>query len=49
MKNLILTGVVLLTTIASMSGQGFTPPSDSNAVVYFVRVSNFGGAVFYLV
>ncbi|WP_047447516.1 hypothetical protein [Alistipes sp. ZOR0009] len=25
--------------------QGFTPPADSNAVVYFVRVSNFGGAI----
>jgi len=24
--------------------QGFTPPSDSNAVVYFVRVSGFGGS-----
>lgn len=23
--------------------QGFTPPADSNAVVYFVRVSSFGG------
>jgi hypothetical protein len=25
--------------------QGFTPPADSNAVVYFVRVSNYGFAV----
>jgi len=25
--------------------QGFTPPADSNAVVYFVRVSSYGNAV----
>ena len=25
--------------------QGFTPPAEGNAVVYFVRVSNYGGAV----
>ena len=25
--------------------KGFTPPAESNAVVYFVRVSNFGGPV----
>jgi hypothetical protein len=29
----------------SLLSQGFTPPSDSNAVVYFVRVSSFGAAV----
>lgn len=25
--------------------QGFTPPKEGNAVVYFVRVSGYGGAI----
>lgn len=29
---------------APLFSQGFTPPADSNAVVYFVRVSGYGGA-----
>jgi len=39
---LILTLVILLTSIPVFS-QGFIPPSGSNAVVYFIRVSNYGG------
>jgi hypothetical protein len=31
--------------IAPAFSQGFTPPAESNAVVYFVRVSGWGGKV----
>jgi hypothetical protein len=38
--------VFILSCITNVSfAQGFTPPSDSTAVVYFVRVSGYGGAV----
>jgi hypothetical protein len=45
MKNLkffllLLFGLNFQTTLFS---QGFTPPSDSNAVVYFVRLTGYGG------
>ncbi len=39
---LILIALCLSPTVRS---QGFTPPADSNAVVYFVRVSNYGKGV----
>jgi hypothetical protein len=41
-KSLFLLLVVLCITTPLFS-QGFTPPADSNAVVYFVRVSGYGG------
>ena len=37
--------LVLLCIKTPLFAQGFTPPADSNAVVYFVRVSSFGFAV----
>ena len=42
---LLLLVLVLFCIKAPAFAQGFTPPADSNAVVYFVRVSNFGFAV----
>ncbi len=47
MKQTILVLFSFLTLIIANPAysQGFTPPSDSNAVVYFVRVSSYGGAV----
>ena len=41
-KSLLFVVIVLCITIPAFS-QGFTPPADSNAVVYFVRVSGYGG------
>lgn len=42
---LLLVVLALFCIKAPAFAQGFTPPADSNAVVYFVRVSNFGFAV----
>lgn len=42
-KSLLLVLVAMCVTIPVFS-QGFTPPADSNAVVYFVRVSGYGGS-----
>ena len=39
-----LLATFLLASINLLS-QGFTSPADGNAAVYFVRVSNYGGAV----
>ena len=37
--------VLIVFCISSpLFSQGFTPPADSNAVVYFVRVSGYGGS-----
>jgi len=45
--NLVKTGLLvimcLLIKVTSMA-QGFVSPDEGNAVVYFVRVSNYGGA-----
>ncbi len=37
--------IMSLFIIAPAMAQGFTPPAEGNAVVYFTRVSNYGGAV----
>ncbi|MEO9802994.1 MAG: hypothetical protein ABJF04_07090 [Reichenbachiella sp.] len=42
---LIIFSLAVLGFTTPVFSQGFTPPAESNAVVYFVRVSNFGGAV----
>jgi hypothetical protein len=44
LKSLVFVIAVLYISIPVFS-QGFIEPADSNAVVYFVRVSNYGGAV----
>lgn len=44
MKKLILSFLVIL-FCTNVFSQGFPPPADGNAVVYFVRVSGYGGAV----
>lgn len=41
----LLVVLMLLFLSAPSFAKGFTPPAEGNAVVYFVRVSNFGGAV----
>jgi len=47
LKKIILNSLLLLLINASshVLAQGFKPPEGDNAVVYFVRVSNWGGAV----
>lgn len=40
---LLLLGLALFCINSVAFAEGFTPPSGSNAVVYFVRVSNYGG------
>ena len=42
-KSLLFVLVVFSISTPLLS-QGFTPPVDSNAVVYFVRVSSYGGS-----
>ena len=42
MKKLILTLFIALAGIYAASAQGFTPPADGKAVVYFVRVTKYG-------
>ncbi len=42
-KSLLFVLAALCITIPVFS-QGFTPPADTNAVVYFVRVSGYGGS-----
>ena len=44
MKKSSLFLITLLISATAFS-QGFTPPAEGNAVVYFVRVSGYGGAV----
>lgn len=39
---LLLLSIIICTTAFP---QGFTPPAEGNAAVYFVRVSSYGGAV----
>lgn len=43
-KTHILTLIVILLNINSLSAQGFKAPEEGKAVVYFVRVSGYGGA-----
>ena len=43
-KTGLLVIMCLLIKVTSMA-QGFNPPDEGNAVVYFVRVSSYGGAV----
>jgi hypothetical protein len=42
---LLLFALIVILFTTPMFSQGFTPPANSNAVVYFVRVSSYGGAV----
>ncbi|NOU45992.1 MAG: hypothetical protein HOO86_02910 [Bacteroidales bacterium] len=44
-KVFLFTLILLLTGITITKGQGFTPPAPGKAVVYFVRVSSYGGVV----
>lgn len=44
MKNLLLISLLSLLCL-STNAQGFTPPDEGNAVVYFARVTIVGGAV----
>ncbi len=41
---LLLFGLAVFCFSSPLFSQGFTPPADSNAVVYFVRVSGYGGS-----
>jgi hypothetical protein len=41
-KLLLLTLIMSLAGIYTVSAQGFTPPPDGKAVVYFVRVTKYG-------
>jgi len=43
--NLLLILLVSFCMSTPLFAKGFTPPAESNAVVYFVRVSGYGGAV----
>jgi hypothetical protein len=47
MKARLLTSILVFLTIGlqSILSQGFQPPAEGKAVVYFVRVSAYGGAV----
>ena len=38
-----IAGLGILLSVPAFS-QGFTPPAEGNAAVYFVRVSNYGGS-----
>ena len=40
----LLFGLAIFCMSSPLFSQGFTPPADSNAVVYFVRVSGYGGS-----
>ncbi len=42
MKKLFLTTFIALAGIYTVMAQGFTPPPDEKAVVYFVRVTKYG-------
>jgi len=44
-KLLLLVLIPFLLGINLAKGQGFTPPAPGKAVVYFARVTNWGGAV----
>ena len=37
--------IFFLTDFSSLSAQGFEPPSEGNAVVYFVRINSIGSMV----
>lgn len=44
-KIIVLLFIMLGVGLSSqLNAKGFTPPAEGNAVVYFVRVSSFGGA-----
>lgn len=43
MKKLIILTSIILTGFLSISAQGFQPPAEGNAVIYFARVSSYGG------
>jgi len=45
---LIKTGLLVIMSLlirVPLMAQGFVPPAEGNAVVYFTRVSSYGGAV----
>lgn len=42
MKKTLLLALIVLTSISFSFSQGFTPPSEGKAVVYFVRVTKYG-------
>jgi hypothetical protein len=44
-KNLILTLTAIFFGIIPIFGQGFQPPTQGKAVVYFARVTKWGGSV----
>lgn len=44
-KPLLLLSLILSTGISSIVAQGFVPPSESKAVVYFTRSTSVGGAI----
>ena len=44
MKKLIVLTTIILSGFISISAQGFQPPAEGNAVIYFARVSSYGGA-----
>ncbi|MBN2237336.1 MAG: hypothetical protein JW729_07235 [Bacteroidales bacterium] len=37
--------ILLLSTASSLFAQGFTPPQEGKAVIYFTRVSSYGSAI----
>jgi len=44
-KLLFILSLTVLTGYSSLLAQGFTPPAEGKAVVYFARVTAFGAAV----
>jgi hypothetical protein len=44
-KNLILTTLFLVISVSTVLSQGFTPPAEGKAVIYFTRVTRFAGSV----
>ncbi len=46
MKHITILALLAICGLSTpLCAQGFTPPAEGNAAVYFIRVSNFGGLV----
>ncbi|MBC8320716.1 MAG: hypothetical protein H8E34_08340 [Bacteroidetes bacterium] len=44
-KLLVIITIIMLSSIFSLFAQGFQPPTEGKAVVYFVRVTHYGLAI----
>lgn len=45
MKRIVITLALMSSLYVTASAQGFTPPSEGKAVVYFTRVTSFGALI----